>query len=96
MISRDALHKIDNTLSRQAAVALIGPRQVGKTTLALQLAESRPSLYLDLESKTDRDKLSDPELFLRSHEDQLVWQHVESSSHISLRCRQFNYCLPHC
>jgi uncharacterized protein len=53
-------------------VALIGPRQVGKTTLALGLAETRPSLYLDLESKADRDKLSDPELFLKSHEDQLV------------------------
>ena len=72
MLSRDAFQKVEDALARQAAVALIGPRQVGKTTLALQFAESRPSLYLDLESKTDRDKLSDPELFLRSHEDQLV------------------------
>jgi hypothetical protein len=72
MISRDAFQKVEDALDRQAAVALIGPRQVGKTTLALEMAETRPSIYLDLESKTDRDKLSDPELFLKSHEDQLV------------------------
>ncbi len=47
-------------------------RQVGKTTLALALAEERPSLYLDLESKPDPDKLSDPALFLTAHQDKLV------------------------
>jgi uncharacterized protein len=57
MIPRRAIGKAGEALSRQAAVALIGPRQVGKTTLARQLAESRPSLYLDLESRTDRDSL---------------------------------------
>ena len=72
MIPRSAIHKVEDALSRQAAVALIGPRQVGKTTLAHEIAESRPSIYLDLESKTDRDKLTDPELFLKSQEDKLV------------------------
>jgi uncharacterized protein len=72
MIPRGAIHKVEDALSRQAAVALIGPRQVGKTTLAHEIADGRPSIYLDLESKTDRDKLTDPELFLRSHEDKLV------------------------
>jgi predicted AAA+ superfamily ATPase len=72
MIPRCATSKVEEALSRQAAVALIGPHQVGKTTLALQLAETRPSLYLDLESRTDRDKLSDPELFLRDYENVLV------------------------
>jgi predicted AAA+ superfamily ATPase len=57
MIPRRAISKVEEALSRQAAVALIGPRQVGKTTLARHLAETRPSLYLDLESRTDRDKL---------------------------------------
>ncbi|WP_245424381.1 AAA family ATPase [Sinorhizobium sp. BJ1] len=42
------------------ALALIGPRQVGKTTLALAIAERRPSIYLDLESDADRAKLSEP------------------------------------
>jgi len=72
MIPRRNLHKVEDALSRQAAVALIGPRQVGKTTLAHEISKSRPSVYLDLESKADRDKLSDPELFLRNHEDKLV------------------------
>ena len=59
-------------MGRQAAVALIGPRQVGKTTLALGLAEESGALYLDLETRADRAKLADPALFLRSYEDRLV------------------------
>jgi len=67
-----AMQKVEDALSRQAAVALIGPRQVGKTTLAHTIAESRPSIYLDLESRKDQAKLSDPALFLNVYEDQLV------------------------
>ena len=63
---------VQDALDRQAAVALIGPRQVGKTTLALEIAEARSSLYLDLESRDDRDKLADPALFLKQYEDRLV------------------------
>jgi predicted AAA+ superfamily ATPase len=40
-------------LEQFPAVALLGPRQVGKTTLALQLAATTPSLYLDLEASAD-------------------------------------------
>lgn len=72
MIPRRALAIVESALRRQAAVALLGPRQVGKTTLALAIAERTPSLYLDLESSADRAKLSDPELFLERHEDRLV------------------------
>ncbi len=72
MIPRRVLQTVQEALGRQAAVAIIGPRQVGKTTLALALAEESESLYLDLESRADRDKLSDPELFLRGYEDRLV------------------------
>lgn len=53
-------------------MALIGPRQVGKTTLALHLSEEVPSLYLDLEATEDRRKLAEPALFLRQYEDRLV------------------------
>jgi hypothetical protein len=53
-------------------VALLGPRQTGKTTLALNIADERPSIYLDLESEKDRAKLSDAELYLSDHEDKLV------------------------
>ncbi|WP_197411364.1 MULTISPECIES: AAA family ATPase [unclassified Sphingopyxis] len=54
------------------AVALLGPRQFGKTTLAHEIAEGRPSIYLDLESDADRAKLADPEFYLAAHEEQLV------------------------
>lgn len=72
MIIRNSIHDLKRALMRQAAVGIIGPRQVGKTTLALTVTQDQPSLYLDLESKADRDKLSDPELFLKLHTDQLV------------------------
>jgi predicted AAA+ superfamily ATPase len=64
------------------AVALLGPRQAGKTTLALRVAEhvaklglsgrQSGSLYLDLESPSDRQKLTDPEAYLSHHADKLV------------------------
>lgn len=72
MLRRSASQSIANALSRQAAVALIGPRQVGKTTLAHDIADSRPSIYLDLENAADRGKLENPDLFLEQHEDELV------------------------
>lgn len=72
MISRRIITKVLNALENQDAVALLGPRQSGKTTLAHMIQEQTPSIYLDLESPTDRNKLTDPELFLRQHEDKLV------------------------
>jgi len=72
MIPRTALATVKAALSRQAAVGLIGPRQVGKTTLALSIADNTRSLYLDLEAREDREKLADPALFLRAYEDRLV------------------------
>ena len=53
---------------------LLGPRQIGKTTLALTIGETWPSIYLDLDlrSEVDRAKLSEPELYLASHGDKLV------------------------
>lgn len=72
MVPRRKLPVLKDALARQAAVALIGPRQVGKTTLALRLSDEVPSLYLDLEASQDRRKLSDAALFLRQYEDRLV------------------------
>jgi len=56
------------------AVALLGPRQAGKTTLAISLADDlgEKALYLDLELPSDRAKLADPELYLAQHEEKLV------------------------
>ena len=64
MIKRRIKQQVRAALDRQAAVALIGPRQVGKTTLACEIAEERDALYLDLEDRNDREKLADPGLFL--------------------------------
>lgn len=72
MIERFSLARLERALGRQAAVALIGPRQSGKTTLALDVGKGRPSLYLDLESANDRARLSDPSGFLALHADELV------------------------
>jgi predicted AAA+ superfamily ATPase len=72
MIARRLLSILGAALGEVPAVALLGPRQAGKTTLALELARGRPSVYLDLESEADRAKLADPELYLAQHEDKLV------------------------
>ncbi|MDN5881812.1 MAG: ATP-binding protein [Nitrosospira sp.] len=72
MIKRHVHKKVIQALARQAAVALIGPRQVGKTTLALDVAKGRDAVYLDLEAIEDREKLRNPILFLTKNEDKLV------------------------
>ena len=59
-------------LERFPAVVLIGPRQVGKTTLAKKCGAQRDGIYLDLESQKDLQKLSDPEDYLSRHADRLV------------------------
>lgn len=73
MIPRAVAPAIEHSLAHQAAVAIIGPRQVGKTTLARAIADNRPaSVYLDLEAREDRDRLAEPTLFLRQYENSLV------------------------
>lgn len=72
MIERLIRSELNELLDFAPAVALLGPRQVGKTTLALDVAEGRQSVYLDLESEADRAKLAEPELYLANHEDKLV------------------------
>ncbi len=72
MIQRRIRHRVEQALRNQAAVAIIGPRQVGKTTLALDIGEAAGALYLDLEDRADREKLNEPRLFLEHHEDRLV------------------------
>ena len=72
MIYRRSYQNVLNALDRQAAVVLLGARQVGKTTLALEVAEGSEAIYLDLESHADRVKLADPALYLGEYEDRLV------------------------
>ncbi len=72
MIARRLQTQLHDLLADYPAVALIGPRQVGKTTLALEVSETLDSVYLDLESPADLARLSDPELYLADHEDRLA------------------------
>jgi hypothetical protein len=51
---------------------VLGPRQVGKTTLALEVAAQRPSIYLDLERDADRQILTEPDLYLDEQVGKLV------------------------
>jgi predicted AAA+ superfamily ATPase len=72
MIERRIATEVASLLENAPAVALIGPRQVGKTTLALKVAENRPSVYLDLESESDRARMGSPELYFEDHADELI------------------------
>ena len=72
MIDRSLAPRLEDALAHTPAVALLGPRQVGKTTLALAAGRRFDALYLDLESEQDRAKLAEPELYLSAHQDKLV------------------------
>ena len=72
MIKRALYPHLVNAIENNPAVALLGPRQVGKTTLALEAGRRFNAHYLDLESEQDRAKLSQPELYLADHRDKLV------------------------
>jgi uncharacterized protein len=74
MIYRRIIKDIQESLAHFPVVSIIGPRQVGKTTLARQIMDEidKPSIYLDLELQSDLFKLNDAELFLSQHADYLV------------------------
>lgn len=72
MYSRKIVSDLREDLAQYPAVALLGPRQAGKTTVALELATQPGSVYLDLESEQDRAKLASPELYLAERTDRLV------------------------
>ncbi len=66
------ISEVEQALGEVPAVCLLGPRQSGKTTLALAIGEQKGALYLDLESETDRARLADPERYLGAYLDRLV------------------------
>ncbi|QGY44615.1 AAA family ATPase [Maribellus comscasis] len=74
MIRRRIINNINESLAYFPVVSIIGPRQVGKTTLAKQIITEiqTPSIYLDLERTSDIFKLDNAELFLSQHKDKLV------------------------
>ncbi len=74
MYQRHALVQIAAALKRSPAVAVLGPRQVGKTTLARQLADmvQRECVYLDLQDERDRARIADPNVFFKTHHSALI------------------------
>ena len=72
MIPRIARARVEQALDRSPAVALTGPRQVGKTALALEIAEARGATYLDLERPNDLAKLADVDAYCERHAGRLV------------------------
>ena len=72
MISRWIANEIKRKIAQVPAVALLGARQVGKTTIAKTMSQGLDSIYLDLEAPEDLIKLTDPTSFLRTHSDKLV------------------------
>jgi predicted AAA+ superfamily ATPase len=74
MIKRHAQTELLRLLEQFPAVAILGPRQIGKTTLAQQIAaRTKPSpVYLDLENPIDLAKLDDPGQYLQTHTDRLI------------------------
>lgn len=73
-LDRKLKSKVLQLLAYFPAVALLGPRQCGKTTLAFEIKETwpKPSTYLDLENASDLAKLEDCVGYLKPMEDQLV------------------------
>ena len=72
MLDRLLFSKIDQQLKKSAAVALLGPRQVGKTTLAQRLSDTQKSVYIDLEDPRDIQKLGDPSYYFDQNDDRLI------------------------
>ena len=72
MINRIITKDYATSLEEFPVTGVVGPRQVGKTTLVKQWQSQHPSIYLDLERASDLNKLSDPELFFGQHTDKTV------------------------
>lgn len=74
MLKRQMTTKLQAMIAQVPAVALLGARQVGKTTLAKTIAKGINAVYLDLEAPEDLLKLSDPTGFLSAHADWRLMQ----------------------
>jgi predicted AAA+ superfamily ATPase len=72
MIPRNLQQKLQKLLQANAAVVLTGPRQIGKTTLALAVKEQLGGVYRDLENPRELDQVRDIELFVDQYPGQLI------------------------
>lgn len=74
MIERTLITELLEQVSDMPAVAVLGPRQIGKTTLfkILETHFSKKVIYLDLESNQDKNRLQDAELYLSERQNELI------------------------
>lgn len=72
IIQRRLEEKIMQALQRSASVVMTGPRQVGKTTLAVNICATMPAIYLDLEDRLDLQKVSDIKAFYEENSNKLI------------------------
>ena len=73
IIKRNITATIIDRLLTNPAVALLGARQVGKSTIAGMIIEKFPgAIYLDLERPADLNKLTDPEAFFQQFKERLI------------------------
>lgn len=71
-ITRTAEQPLKRAMQRSPAVAVLGPRQCGKSTLAKAYIDGLDAVYLDLQDRTDRQKLNEPELFFDRYRTSLI------------------------
>ena len=87
MVKRRLHDRLSHLISHFPAVALLGPRQVGKTTLALNVAESLPSVYLDWnQAQTEQNSLT-----LNA-----IWLTTKTSWSSSTKCIVYRACFRAC
>ncbi len=73
LIPRNLTAEIEKRLKHNPVVAILGPRQCGKTTLAQKIVKAlKKSVYLDLENPADLAKLDDPLAFFSLHDNELI------------------------
>ena len=72
MIKRRLAAEVRLALQQCPSVALLGPRQVGKTTLAMNISEAIPSVYIDLENRLDLEKVRDIAAFHAENREKLI------------------------
>lgn len=72
MFRRRIEPEVTALLEHSPAVVLTGPRQVGKTTMAMAISKGRTAVYVDLESEADRARVAEPELYFADHANELV------------------------
>ena len=71
-LERQDTKKLRKYIENFPVLAILGPRQCGKSTLATELLKSYNSIYLDLENPDDLAKLAEPTLFFEQHDNKLI------------------------